>query len=124
MPASTAVKYYLFGKKLTSSQWNDATRGVLPQQFQYDLNVGDKIIETLLNIGLDTRDIKKRYFIDAFTKYQNAISPQTHQRNGLEKAMKILETLTSNDVEFIKKLTDNQVYSILILLQTKCDNNQ
>ena len=122
MPASTAVKYYLFGKKLTSSQWNDATRGMLPLQFQYDLNVGDKIIQTLLNIGLDTRDIKKRYFVDAFTKYQNVISSQTHQRNGLEKAMKILETLTPEDAEFLKELTDNQVENILILLQSKSEN--
>lgn len=95
---------------------------MLPQQFQYDLNVGDKIIQTLLNIGLDTRDIKKRYFVDAFTKYQNVISPQTHQRNGLEKAMKILETLTPEDAEFLKELTDNQVENILILLQSKSEN--
>lgn len=122
MSASTAVKYYLLGKKLTSSQWNDATRGMLPQQFQYDLNVGDKIIETLLNIGLDTRDIKKRYFVDAFTKYQNVISPQTHQRNGLEKAIEILETLTPEDAEYIQGLTDNQVDCILLLLQSKCNN--
>lgn len=122
MPASTAAKYYLLGKKLTSNQWNNATRGILPVQFQYDLSTGDKIIETLFSIGLEASNIKKRYFIDAFTKYQNALSPQTHQRNGLEKAIEILETLTPKDAEYIQGLTDNQVDCILLLLQSICNN--
>lgn len=124
MPISTAMKYYASGKILTSSQINKATRGILVDTFKYDLEIGNKIIETLSSLGFDSSYINKRYFIDAFTKYQNAVSPQTHQPNGLEQAMKILENLTPEDAKNIQSLKMNQVESILILLQSKCDNDQ
>ena len=124
MPISTAMKYYASGKILTNTQINKATRGILADTFKYDLEIGDKIIETLSSLGFDSSYIKKRYFIDAFTKYQNAVSPQTHQTNGLEQAMKILENLTPEDAKHIQNLKMNQVESILILLQSKCDNDQ
>ena len=84
--------------------------------------IGDRIIETLSSLGFDSSYINKRYFIDAFTKYQNAVSPQTKQPNGLEKAMEILEKLTTADAKYIQGFNVNQVDSILILLQSKSDN--
>ena len=69
-----------------------------------------------------TINADKRYYIDAFTKYQNAVSPQTKQPNGLEKAMEILEKLTTADAKYIQGFNVNQVDSILILLQSNSDN--
>ena len=122
MPISTAMKYYASGKILTNTQINKATRGVLVETFKYNLMIGDRIIETLSSLGFDSSYINKRYFIDAFTKYQNAVSPQTKQPNGLEKAMEILEKLTTADAKYIQGFNVNQVDSILILLQSKSDN--
>ena len=122
MPISTAMKYYASGKILTNTQINKATRGVLVETFKYNLMIGDRIIETLSSLGFHSSYINKRYFIDAFTKYQNAVSPQTKQPNGLEKAMEILEKLTTADAKYIQGFNVNQVDSILILLQSKSDN--
>ena len=118
MPLSTAAKYYSQGKKLTSQQWNDATRGITPSQIQYDLKLGDKIIEPLLHIGVEIEDVRKRYYIDALSSYANLSSPNNIVQ-GFDKALQALKAFTTDDIAKVNMTEGDKVSAIVYLLKDK-----
>ena len=64
---------------------------------EYDLEIGDEIVETLQNMDFTEKTIKNRYLIDAITRFAN------YKPQGKEKMIGIAETnmVTSDHINVI-----------------------
>ena len=111
---SVITKYYNQGKTLSLKVWNDAMLGEVETKFEYDLSVGDRIIDTLKVKGFKDKFIKERYMIDAMTMLAK------HKPQGAESTIdEVIETVKALDeatVKFIPNITTdklNEIYSAL-----------
>jgi len=114
---STVTKYYNQGKTLNGKVWNDAMVGNKDASFIYDLSIGDRIIDTLHDVGFENKFLKERYMIDAIT--QLAI----HKPNGIETPVGLnevlitIQSLEKETVAIITSITENkqsEIYSALL----------
>lgn len=121
LPKSTAFKYCALGARLTSKQWKQATCGIMSKDIKYDLTVGERTIDILINKGLG-KLIKSRYLIDGITKFaRQPKNTQTEEASGFKLTLDYLEQLTSQEVErLIETHTDktDMLYSFLVEKRT------
>lgn len=118
MPKSTAFKYCALGARLTSKQWKEATRGIMPKDIKYDLTTGEKTIEILIKKGLGEL-IKSRYLIDAITKFANQPQDNSEELNGFDLTLQYLEQLTSYEVERLIETASDKTDMLFSFLSKK-----
>lgn len=116
---SVVTKYYNLGKTLSSKTWNSAMLGNKDESFEYDLSIGDRIIETVKSVGFGKQFMKERYLIDAFTKLHNHKPLYEEERLGIEKSLEILSELKEEDIKKIQLITENKVDDIYGFLVRK-----
>ncbi|WP_291581149.1 hypothetical protein [Bacteroides sp.] len=121
---STIVKYYYHGKLLKGKVWNNAMLGVVVDNFQYDLNVGDKIIKTLQDKAFKSKTIKERYMIDAITQFANYTPQGATEKIGIDETLKVIQSLSKEDVRFIEVIPLDKVNEIYSVLLTQYLKNQ
>lgn len=81
---SVITKYYNFGKTLSLKVWNSAMQGVCETQLEeYDLTVGDTIINTLTDMKISKDTIRHRYMIDAITQLANYAPNGGNKKNWI-----------------------------------------
>ena len=113
---SVITKYYNQGKTLSLKVWNDAMVGEVETKFEYDLSVGDRIIDTLKVKGFKDKFIKERYMIDAMTLLAKHKPQGTENILGIEEAIETVQSLDEATVKFISNITTdklNEIYSAL-----------
>ena len=113
---SVITKYYNQGKTLSLNVWNDAMVGEVETKFEYDLSVGDRIIDTLKVKGFKDKFIKERYMIDAMTLLAKHKPQGTENILGIEEAIETVQSLDEATVKFISNITTdklNEIYSAL-----------
>lgn len=64
------------------------TKKIIPG---YDIEIGDKFIETCRKVGFRESEIAKRYIITSFNKLRNS-------RGGADFALKVLSSITRDDI--------------------------
>ena len=104
------------GKTLSLKVWNDAMVGEVETKFEYDLSVGDRIIDTLKVKGFKDKFIKERYMIDAMTLLAKHKPQGTENILGIEEAIETVQSLDEATVKFISNITTdklNEIYSAL-----------
>ncbi|WP_347035231.1 hypothetical protein [Bacteroides ovatus] len=113
---SVITKYYNQGKTLSLKVWNDAMVGEVETKFEYDLSVGDRIIDTLKVKGFKDKFIKERYMIDAMARLSKHKPQGTENILGIEEAIETVQSLDEATVKFISNVTTdklNEIYSAL-----------
>ena len=113
---SVITKYYNQGKTLSLKVWNNAMLGEVETKFEYDLSVGDRIIDTLKVKGFKDKFIKERYMIDAMTLLAKHKPQGTENILGIEEAIETVQSLDEATVKFISNITTdklNEIYSAL-----------
>ena len=119
---SVVTKYYNFGKTIKPKVWNSAVLGIVEENFiEYDLEIGDEIVETLQNMDFTEKTIKNRYLIDAITRFAN------YKPQGKEKMIGIAETiksLSSESVRIINMVTSDHINVIYTELFTQYLNGK
>ena len=121
---STIVKYYYHGKLLKGKVWNNAMLGVVLDNFQYDLNVGDQIIKTLQDKAFNSKTIKERYMIDAITQFANYTPQGATEKIGIDETLKVIQSLSKDDVKFLEAVPLDKVNEIYSALLTQYFKNQ
>ena len=121
---STIVKYYYHGKLLKGKVWNNAMLGVVLDNFQYDLNVGDQIIKTLQDKAFNSKTIKERYMIDAITQLANYTQQEATEKIGIDETLKVIQSLSKDDVKFLEAVPLDKVNEIYSALLTQYLKNQ
>lgn len=114
---SVITKYYNQGKTLSLKVWNNAMLGEVETKFEYDLSVGDRIIDTLKVKGFKDKFIKERYMIDAMTMLAKHKPQGAETAIGIEDTIEIVKSLDEDTVKFISNIaTDklNEIYSALL----------
>ena len=114
---SVITKYYNQGKTLSLKVWNNAMLGEVENKFEYDLSVGDRIIDTLKVKGFKDKFIKERYMIDAMTMLAKHKPQGAETAIGIEDTIEIVKSLDEDTVKFISNIaTDklNEIYSALL----------
>ncbi len=114
---SVVTKYYNLGKTLPVKVWNNAMLGNMDEKFEYDLTIGDRIIETLNKKGFEEKFMRERYLIDAFTKLTNHKPEINGEKLGIEKALDVVNALSTMQVTGIQQVTErkvDEIYSYLL----------
>ncbi len=113
---SVITKYYNQGKTLSLKVWNDAMVGEVETKFEYDLSVGDRIIDTLKIVGFKDKFIKERYMIDAMTMLAKHKPQGAESTIGINEVIETVKTLDKDTVTFISNISIdklNEIYSAL-----------
>ena len=113
---SVITKYYNQGKTLSLKVWNDAMVGEVEAKFEYDLSVGDRIIDTLKIVGFKDKFIKERYMIDAMTMLAKHKPQSAESAIGINEVIETVKTLDKDTVTFISNISIdklNEIYSAL-----------
>lgn len=113
---SVITKYYNQGKTLSLKVWNDAMLGEVETKFEYDLSVGDRIIDTLKVKGFKDKFIKERYMIDAMTMLAKHKPQGAESTIGIDEVIETIKALDEATVKFIPNITTdklNEIYSAL-----------
>ena len=113
---SVITKYYNQGKTLSLKVWNNAMLGEVETKFQYDLSVGDRIIDTLKIVGFKDKFIKERYMIDAMTMLAKHKPQGVESAIGINEVIETVKTLDKDTVTFISNISIdklNEIYSAL-----------
>ena len=90
--------------------------GEVETKFEYDLSVGDRIIDTLKVKGFKDKFIKERYMIDAMTLLAKHKPQGAEAAIGIEDTIEIVKSLDEDTVKFISNITTdklNEIYSAL-----------
>lgn len=115
---SVVTKYYNFGKTIKPKVWNSAVLGIVEENFiEYDLEIGDEIIETLQNMDFTEKTIKNRYLIDAITRFANYKPQGKEKMIGIAETISTIKSLNSESVRIINMVTSdhiNVIYSELL----------
>lgn len=116
---SVITKYYNFGKTLSMKVWNSAMRGVCEAKLEeYDLTVGDTIINTLNDMKISKDTIRHRYMIDAITQLANYAPKGATEKIGLDNVLNTIRTLNEDSIKTINDLKSEQVnyiYSAMLI---------
>ena len=113
---SVITKYYNQGKTLSLKVWNNAMLGEVETKFEYDLSVGDRIIDTLKVKGFKDKFIKERYMIDAMTMLAKHKPQGAESTIGIDEVIETVKALDEATVKFIPNITTdklNEIYSAL-----------
>ena len=113
---SVITKYYNQGKTLSLKVWNNAMLGEVETKFEYDLSVGDRIIDTLKIVGFKDKFIKERYMIDAMTMLAKHKPQGVESAIGINEVIETVKTLDKDTVTFISNISIdklNEIYSAL-----------
>ena len=113
---SVITKYYNQGKTLSLKVWNDAMLGEVETKFEYDLSVGDRIIDTLKVKWFKDKFIKERYMIDAMTMLAKHKPQGAESTIGIDEVIETIKALDEATVKFIPNITTdklNEIYSAL-----------
>lgn len=110
---SVITKYYNFGKTLSLKVWNSAMQGVCETQLEeYDLTVGDTIINTLTDMKISKDTIRHRYMIDAITQLANYAPNGGNKKIGLDETLSTIKTLNEGSIKIINKVKSDHVNAI------------
>lgn len=122
---SVVTKYYNFGKTIKPKVWNSAVLGIVEENFiEYDLEIGDEIIETLQNMDFTEKTIKNRYLIDAITRFAN-YKPQGKEKTiGIAETISAIKSLSSESVKIINMVTSDHINVIYTELFTQYLNGK
>lgn len=117
---SVVTKYYNFGKTIKPKVWNSAVLGIVEENFiEYDLEIGDEIIETLQNMDFTEKTIKNRYLIDAITRFANYKPQGKEKMIGIAETISTLKSLSSESVRIINMVTSDHINVIYTELFTQ-----
>ena len=115
---SFITKYYNMGKLLSLQTWNEAMLGIAGS-FEYDLSVGDLIIETLQDKKFKIGFIRQRYMIDAIIQLANYTPKASQDKIGIEGVINTIKSLDSEMVSFMEAITLDKVNGIYSELLTQ-----
>ena len=115
---SVITKYYNMGKLLSLQTWNEAMLGIAGS-FEYDLSVGDLIIETLQDKKFKIGFIRQRYMIDAIIQLANYTPKASQDKIGIEGVINTIKSLDSEMVSFMEAITLDKVNGIYSELLTQ-----
>lgn len=90
---------------------------------QYDLSVGDKIIKTLQDKAFKSKTIKERYMIDAITQLANYTPQGATDKIGIDETLKVIQSLSKEDIRFLEAVTSDKVNEIYSRLLTQYLHN-
>lgn len=117
---SVVTKYYNFGKTIKPKVWNSAVLGIVEENFiEYDLEIGDEIIETLQNMDFTEKTIKNRYLIDAITRFANYKPQGKEKMIGIAETISTIKSLSSESVRIINMVTSDHINVIYTELFTQ-----
>lgn len=117
---SVVTKYYNFGKTIKPKVWNSAVLGIVEENFiEYDLEIGDEIIETLQNMDFTEKTIKNRYLIDAITRFANYKPQGKEKMIGIAETISTIKSLNSKSVKIINMVTSDHINVIYTELFTQ-----
>lgn len=117
---SVVTKYYNFGKTIKPKVWNSAVLGIVEENFiEYDLEIGDEIIETLQNMDFTDKTIKNRYLIDAMTRFANYKPQGKEKMIGIAETISTIKSLSSESVRIINMVTSDHINVIYTELFTQ-----
>lgn len=116
---SVVTKYYNLGKTLNLKVWNNAMLGIVSEGFNYDLSIGNEIIEALQKKVSKTSTIKERYMIDAITKLANLVPQNAQAKIGIQETIKTIESLSKETVAYIEQVSLDKVNEIYTALLTQ-----
>lgn len=122
---SVVTKYYNFGKTIKPKVWNSAVLGIVEENFiEYDLEIGDEIIETLQNMDFTDKTIKNRYLIDAITRFANYKPQGKEKMIGIAETISTIKSLSSESVRIINMVTSDHINVIYTELFTQYLNGK
>lgn len=122
---SVVTKYYNFGKTIKPKVWNSAVLGIVEENFiEYDLEIGDEIIETLQNMDFTEKTIKNRYLIDAITRFANYKPQGKEKMIGIAETISTIKSLSSESVRIINMVTSDHINVIYTELFTQYLNGK
>ncbi len=122
---SVVTKYYNFGKTIKPKVWNSAVLGIVEENFiEYDLEIGDEIIETLQNMDFTEKTIKNRYLIDAITRFANYKPQGKEKMIGIAETISTIKSLSSESVRIINMVTSDHINVIYSELFTQYLNGK
>ena len=117
---SVVTKYYNFGKTIKPKVWNSAVLGIVEENFiEYDLEIGDEIVETLQNMDFTDKTIKNRYLIDAITRFANYKPQGKEKMIGIAETISTIKSLSSESVRIINMVTSDHINVIYTELFTQ-----
>ena len=122
---SVVTKYYNFGKTIKPKVWNSAVLGIVEENFiEYDLEIGDEIVETLQNMDFTDKTIKNRYLIDAITRFANYKPQGKEKMIGIAETISTIKSLSSESVRIINMVTSDHINVIYTELFTQYLNGK
>lgn len=122
---SVVTKYYNFGKTIKPKVWNSAILGIVEENFiEYDLEIGDEIVETLQNMDFTDKTIKNRYLIDAITRFANYKPQGKEKMIGIAETISTIKSLSSESVRIINMVTSDHINVIYTELFTQYLNGK
>lgn len=122
---SVVTKYYNFGKTIKPKVWNSAVLGIVEENFiEYDLEIGDEIIETLQNMDFTEKTIKNRYLIDAITRFANYKPQGKEKMIGIAETISTIKSLSSESVRIINMVTSDHINVVYTELFTQYLNGK
>ena len=122
---SVVTKYYNFGKTIKPKVWNSAVLGIVEENFiEYDLEIGDEIVETLQNMDFSDKTIKNRYLIDAITRFANYKPQGKEKMIGIAETISTIKSLSSESVRIINMVTSDHINVIYTELFTQYLNGK
>ena len=122
---SVVTKYYNFGKTIKPKVWNSAVLGIVEENFiEYDLEIGDEIVETLQNMDFTEKTIKNRYLIDAITRLANYKPQGKEKMIGIAETISTIKSLSSESVRIINMVTSDHINVIYTELFTQYLNGK
>ena len=122
---SVVTKYYNFGKTIKPKVWNSAVLGIVEENFiEYDLEIGDEIVETLQNMDFTEKTIKNRYLIDAITRFANYKPQGKEKMIGIAETISTIKSLSSESVRIINMVTSDHINVIYTELFTQYLNGK
>lgn len=116
---SVVTKYYNHGKLLGGKVWNSAMLGVIVDNLQYDLSVGDNIIKTLQDKHFKDKTIKERYMIDAISQLVSYTPQGAAEKIGIDGTLKVIQSLSKEDIKYLEAVSSDKVNEIYSVLLTK-----
>ena len=122
---SVVTKYYNFGKTIKPKVWNSAVLGIVEENFiEYDLEIGDEIVENLQNMDFTEKTIKNRYLIDAITRFANYKPQGKEKMIGIAETISTIKSLSSESVRIINMVTSDHINVIYTELFTQYLNGK
>ena len=116
---SVVTKYYNHGKLLGGKVWNSAMLGVIVDNLQYDLSVGDNIIKTLQDKHFKDKTIKARYMIDAISQLVSYTPQGAAEKIGIDGTLKVIQSLSKEYIKYLEAVSSDKVNEIYSVLLTK-----